>query len=105
MEQKQRKRQREDGKRRTWEVLKATDAWYNSTSKLPPLNVSVDGIACCDCSMCFVTHLKIPSGVAYIKVCIILEGRSKTRARETRTEKIRYNARHFRRTRAGKGKW
>lgn len=36
----------------------------SSTLKLPPLDLSVDGIACCDCIMCFIAQPRIPSGVA-----------------------------------------
>ncbi len=35
-----------------------------STSNLPPLSLSVDGIACCDCIMSFIAQPWIPSGVA-----------------------------------------
>lgn len=64
MEKKQRKRQREEGKRGGG--FKAADAWYDrgSTYKLPPLNLSLDGIACCDCVMCFIAQPQIPSGEA-----------------------------------------
>lgn len=48
-----------------------------STSKLPPLNLSVDGIACCDCIMFFIAQPQIRSGLPN-KKCALHDGRSKT---------------------------